>query len=463
MFILIKNIILLFLCSFISANIDFADQELVRIGEKQITIRDFMERAEYVPRPMYCKGSSNFDKRIILNTLIAEKLFSIENIEGHIPTGIDNYLNGRKEQKMRELLRSKIVDSSDIDRKSLNHWYNLSNIKYDFVYIGITEDEDITEIIKLSESEAQFKLKNYLNSLDIQIPERNNVTIFNIDSDIIREKLFLNELEVGDIVGPIKYDGNLTLFLQIEDMHIENDLNPITRKEKFNQVSYLINSYLENRVFKNYLNEIMDGLKFNLNQDAFSHFINIVKSDIQFNSDQTIYNKKMLILDDKEFTINEVLDLIKLHPLVFRTGHYADLSYPEQLKLALVDLVRDLELNKKSYNLDLDQHPMVIKEVEMWKENYLALEYRDQIIENQKYNNNVGVDDRLNEHFLFLSNKFSDSIFINISLLDQINISSIDMVTYKTNSAYNALVPMFPILTDHHQFDFGQQLTMESN
>ncbi len=122
MFILIKNIILLFLCSFISANIDFADQELVRIGEKQITIRDFMERAEYVPRPMYCKGSSNFDKRIILNTLIAEKLFSIENIEGHIPTGIDNYLNGRKEQKMRELLRSKIVDSSDIDRKSLNHW-----------------------------------------------------------------------------------------------------------------------------------------------------------------------------------------------------------------------------------------------------------------------------------------------------------------------------------------------------
>ena len=463
MFVLIKNIILLFLCSLISGNIDFLDQELVRIGEKQIMVRDFMERAEYVPRPMYCNGSSTLDKRIILNTLIAEKLFANQNIDGNIPTSIGDYLNGRKEQKMRELLRSKIIDSSDIDRNSLNHWYNLSNIKYDFVYIGLIEDKYITEIVRLSQSKPQFRLKNYLNSSGIQAPERNDVTIFNVDSDVIREKLFLNKLEVGDVVGPIKYDSNLTIFLQIEDIHIENDLNPITRQEKSNQVSYLIDSHLENRAFTNYLNEIMEGLKFNLHQDAFGDFVNIVKSDIQFNIDQTIYNKKMLILDNKEFSINEVLDWIKLHPLVFRGGHYADLSYPEQLKLALVDLVRDLELNKKSYNLDLDQHPVVIKEVEMWEENYLALEYRDQIIEDQKYNNNMGVDNRLNEHFLFLSNKFSDSIFINTSLLDKIKISSIDMVTYKTNSAYNALVPMFPILTDHHQFDFGQQLTMESN
>ena len=74
------NTILLFLTilsfSFLGAN--SSGEVIAHIGDKVITVQDFIERAEYTPRPLYCKGNSTIDKRIILNTLIGEKLFSME-------------------------------------------------------------------------------------------------------------------------------------------------------------------------------------------------------------------------------------------------------------------------------------------------------------------------------------------------------------------------------------------------
>ena len=66
------NTILLFLTilsiSFLDAN--SSGEVIAQIGDRVITVQDFIERAEYTPRPLYCKGNSTIDNRIILNTLI---------------------------------------------------------------------------------------------------------------------------------------------------------------------------------------------------------------------------------------------------------------------------------------------------------------------------------------------------------------------------------------------------------
>ena len=100
-------------------------------------------------------------------------------------------------------------------------------------------------------------------------------------------------------------------------------------------------------------------------------------------------------------------------------------------------------------------------EYNMWKDNYLALELRENLIESKKYNNMLGPDEKLNDYFILLTQQYSDEISINIKLLDEISISSIDMITYKSKVPYRLVVPMFPIITDHHQFDFGKEITSE--
>ena len=49
---------------------------LATIGDKSITVNDFIKRCEYVPRPNYCKNNNYIHKKIALNSLIAEKILS---------------------------------------------------------------------------------------------------------------------------------------------------------------------------------------------------------------------------------------------------------------------------------------------------------------------------------------------------------------------------------------------------
>ena len=91
-----------------------SNEVLAKVGEKEILVSDFLKRAEYSPRPLYCRGNTNLDKRIILNSLIGEKLFSMDINLDQIPKEVNEYLEGRKNQKMREVLFEKVSMDSEM-------------------------------------------------------------------------------------------------------------------------------------------------------------------------------------------------------------------------------------------------------------------------------------------------------------------------------------------------------------
>ena len=92
---------------------------LARIGSEVITIQDFIRRAEYAIRPDYCRQDNYIHKKIVLNSLIGEKLTALEQkkqASENEDDNLDSYLKGRKEQAMRQLFyatefHSKVVIS----------------------------------------------------------------------------------------------------------------------------------------------------------------------------------------------------------------------------------------------------------------------------------------------------------------------------------------------------------------
>ena len=113
---------------------------LAKVGNRTITKRDFLNRAEYTIRPIFCKGNLYYHKKIILNNLIAEKLLALESEKIRASKNIaslDNYLKGRKEQAMRQLLY----------------------FKHAFSKVELTDDE----ILKIREYiDANFKVEGDL-------------------------------------------------------------------------------------------------------------------------------------------------------------------------------------------------------------------------------------------------------------------------------------------------------------
>ena len=121
----------IFIVNIIYCDFKNSDQNiLVRINDRIITKNDFIERSEYTIRPSYCKSNNNIHKKIILNSLIAEKLMAIDvesNLSGNNYSS--NFLAGIKEQAMREtLLKEEVYSQVTLDSLLLLSNYNNSII-----------------------------------------------------------------------------------------------------------------------------------------------------------------------------------------------------------------------------------------------------------------------------------------------------------------------------------------------
>ena len=175
-----------------------------------------------------------------------------------------------------------------------------------------------------------------------------------------------------------------------------------------------------------------------------------------FNDLKMIRNEKLLIFDNEKFSVGNVLDLIKKHPLVFRNRNVSSKSFSNELKYALVDLFRDREITKKAYSLGYDKQRDIVNVENKWKD-FISSSVMKNVLTN-------GLSDK--EAFIKLSSKIdslqkqhSSIIKIDTDKFEQIKLTSIDMNVIYTNQAYPLIEPSFPILTDDHVLDYGQKYT----
>ena len=114
---------------------------LAKIGEKTISLNEFIRRAEYTIRPPYCKGNNNIHKKIVFNSLIAEKMLALEAGEDNEfvqDERFQRYIQGRKEQAMRQWLYHKeIYDKVKLDPKEIKKIYRVAGRKYKIQYFSV--------------------------------------------------------------------------------------------------------------------------------------------------------------------------------------------------------------------------------------------------------------------------------------------------------------------------------------
>ena len=180
----------------------------------------------------------------------------------------------------------------------------------------------------------------------------------------------------------------------------------------------------------------------------------IVDDISSFNDLKMIRKERLLTFDNEKFSVGNILDLIKKHPLVFRNKNVSPKSFSNELKYALADLFRDREITEQAYRLDYDKDKDVVKVENKWKD-FISSSIMKNVFTD-------GLSNR--EAFIKLASKIdslqklhSDIIKIDTDKFEQIKLTSIDMNVIYTNQAYPLIEPSFPILTDDHVLDYGQK------
>ena len=179
---------------------------------------------------------------------------------------------------------------------------------------------------------------------------------------------------------------------------------------------------------------------------------------ISFQNDANVSPADIILnYNGEPITVGELNRLIKSHPLVFRKRKISEGKFRKELKFAIADLMRDLEINKKCYGQKLHTDVRVSTNVDMWDDAYASKRYLSHVIDEnnlekeKKYSMNNGMIDSL-------QNKYSNIIKINTDMFEKIEITSTDMLVTERGLPYPFIVPSFPIITSDDKLDYGSKM-----
>lgn len=453
---------------------------LAIIKDRIITVNDFIKRCEYSPRPSYCKGQYYIHKKIALNSLIAEKILSIEFEDLKLKLNEQQYslIQGRQEQAMRQLMLKNFgFDLVKIDTVAIKDMVALRNREYTISFAKF----NIEQKNAMPDFNSLFDAGSNINTNEMKIGFTDEMI------DAVRWILYKTGPEKDVIYGP--YEISDSTFLALKVLHWEVSVD-VTEKEKTDTWNLVEKEYIEEKAlkkFSKYVSEIMKGKKIEFNDQIFSFFSDkiadiylIEKSkkekivqgvlwdkevDTQiknFSRIDAIKDKIILNHEGQEWTVKQLISLIKKHPLVFRKKKINPDHFDNELKLSIADLLRDKHITERAYQLGFDSNKDIMQVKQKWKDYLQAAVVKHRYLQSNKTSksleNSKTPDRRIISIIDSLQAAYSDQINIDTERFEKIKLSSIDLFARYSNQPFVDLEPAFPVLTDDHLLDYGNRL-----
>ncbi|NQV50166.1 MAG: hypothetical protein HQ507_06695 [Candidatus Marinimicrobia bacterium] len=461
-----------------------------------ITKSEFVRRAEYTPRPAYCRGDNNIHKKIVLNSLIAEKLLALDVLskpQYKAPAKLEDYIQGRREQAMRQSYRyeygMKRVETSD---EELKYSFKIASREYKLGFITLPDSHYAYATKQFLDDGASFE-SIYSRIFGTQELEIKKVSWFDDDDPKIREALYSQSLKKDTVVGPLELsDGKFLIFKVVgwqDNLHLSESAkgtfwDDVISKVKQRKANLLYNEHVAN---------LMRGKSFLLEEAAFRPLVeNLSEQYLMKESEkgsmlnETIWelekqhlspdnsdagalhmDQVLFRFDGKDWLIKDFYDLLSRHPLVFRKKRFEMSEFAEQLKFSIADLLKDYIVTGEAYKEGFGDRKETISYGQMWQDQYLSGIYKelfnyslaDSIT--QSPNSIYFIEAYMNPIIDSLQVKYSDVISINFDLYDDIKLTHIDMFVAEENVPYPVVVPPFPQITTDHVFDYGSKLVLK--
>ncbi len=469
---------------------------VARVAHKTISLNEFIRRAEFTIRPNYCKGNYNIHKKIILNSLIAEKMLALEAEKNNTDLlnnkHFQRYIQGRREQAMRQwLYYQEGVRKVKLDSSEVKKIFKLAGRNYKLYFFTIDNDS-VAEIIKQKlnvKKEPFAKVYKEYAGTDT-IPEKElkfNPTIHN---DIYKS-LYQNNVKVNQIIGPLKLDQNLFIVLKVKGWTDYPAISSQDKEKRLLDVKQWLSDEQALKIYDKFVSKIMKGKGLKFNPDIFRKIGKLLMTfhynfkpkttnlflNLTFNKkiDEPLFSPNfengIEKLKDQSFfkinghvwTVKDFINELEKHPLVFRKKIIEPREFPSQFKLAIVDMIRDHYLTKEAYKRRYDKINIIKRNEEMWKDAILALYQEKKYLKDlhvnvKNENQNKIIEKFLNPYIDSLQTKYSDMIEINVHAFEKIQLTRIDMFAIQENVPFPIIVPSFPLLTTDHKLDYGKKM-----
>lgn len=464
---------------------------LVNIDNKAtISVNEFIRRAEYVPRPDYIKQNSYIHKKIILNSLIAEKLLALQ--AAHSPLLQDEeflgFLKGRKEQAMRQYMHNiEATSKVEMDTSEIKKAYKLAGREYEIAYYSVNDTSIVNQAIKNIEKDPIFfEGVFYQITGDTIIPTR-KVSWNSNENLTVHKAIFSQEFKIGQVLPPIKLASNDYLFVKILGWSDEMAITEQQQNERYDKVTEKLTQIKSTEIWDNRVGEIMRGKRLDFNPEVFEQLSKLFfsvyfRTDKEFEEDvinqlwreeeEKVQNAILDVggdqfmqlvfftVDSKIWTVADFRRELISHPLVFRKRRMNADEFPEQFRFAVADFVRDYYVTQEAYKHGYDKVNIVERNANMWRDTFLALnqqrEYLRSIGETRNFAKNYHaiIAEKLNPYIDQLQKRYYKKIELDFDEFENIALSSIDLFVKQSDMPFQYVVPLFPVITNDHMIEY---------
>jgi len=474
-----------------------AGDVLVTVGDRIITTQDFNRRAEYTLRPEYCAGDNYIHKKIILNSLIAEKMMALEAQGTSVLTQdsiFQAYLVGRQEQAMRQwLYKVEASDLVEIDTTEMKQSFKAAGRTVEIAYFQLQGPAEIPMFQNAMDDAMEFDaIYRGLTGNDT-LPTR-YINWFDREDDIIRDKLFSSKIWKHAVVGPLELSDGSVLVMQVRGWIDQPAISDTQMKQRWADVSERLHERKSKAKFQNLVADIMSGKQMKLNEAVFIPYARAAAQQYLRTEEEKKTQLNQSIWDVEEhleskpieaypkvqksetlFTLDgvawSVLDFeraMRKHPLVFRKRSMSKSEFPEQMKYAIADLIRDHFVTQYAYDRNLDQTPSVRQNVNQFKDYYVSRQFRNDYLESVVPDSlKEGISEaRLLKNYLnvyvdSLQTKYATMVSIDMEKFEKIELTHTPMMVSQRDVPYPLIVPAFPRMTTDSRVDYGSTTKMK--
>jgi hypothetical protein len=467
---------------------------LVRIGDSSISVNEFIRRAEYTIRPRYCRRDNYIHRKIVLNSLIAEKLLAKESGEKNPLTGnaqFQDYIRGRREQAMRQwFYYNEFYKPVRLDSQEVRNTLSLSSRSYRVSYFSL---EDSIRARNIEEQlqrgipfDSLFQRVGYLGEL----PER-QVAWGDPDHPAVKKALFLGRPVRGDVIGPVKISNRMYMFMKVTGWTDRIEFSDRKARERMKDVEDWLRTTRAAEAFESSVGELMRGKRIEFNPDVFRKLTPIFgaiyfrsdrekeeafnqnfwrndRQSMQFDPDATgieeIRDQSLLTIDGEVWTVRRLEEELRVHPLVFRKKRMPKNEFAEQFKFAIADLIRDKYITEEAYERGYDKVDVVRRNVRMWRDNLLFMYQRNRFLDSLGQSSRFKtqpeeiIKAHLNSYVDSLQMKYAPLIEIDTDSFEAIELTNIDLFVIQENVPYPVIVPGFPVITTDDKLDYGRKM-----
>lgn len=451
---------------------------LAKVGEKEITVEDFLQRSELTIRPNNYKN-----KNVTLNNLISEKILALEaeqNKESLIPA-IQNELKGIKEQLMRDkLYYDEAFNKVELDSSEIKNTYRLSTREYELEFYTISDDSMKLRIEEILESAPELTNQIFKDLEEIVGKKPiHKIKYLDPDDELINQAFFKTLLDTGDVIGPIRLSNGNYILARVMNWADYPIIGPADQQTRWNEVKDKMHEMEANKLWYSFIGNVMKGKKIEFDKNSFkllsdlaykyywqnidADSLNIRISEIPIPETKVNLDSPFFKIDNTVWTISDFKNELKYHPLVYRKKYSDIVDFRQEFKYAIVDMMRDYYLTQEAYKRSLDNSPDINKTIGTWKDAFLANEYMKSICGMAVEEGIVNKSDYSSrtkywESYLGrLQIKYSDVIWINLEELKKISLSNVDFVAMRPGVPYPLPVPRFPMFIPSGNINYAEK------